>query len=74
MTDDGRQHHRRRSITTESITVNSQRELRFSGNGFSDETLSYTCLTVLNWPVSQWVKQLVKSVNVRLNVRTHQAR
>ena len=53
MTDDGRQHHRRRSITTESITVNGQRELRFSGNGFSDETLSYTCLTVLNWPVSQ---------------------
>ncbi|KZT74909.1 hypothetical protein DAEQUDRAFT_720098 [Daedalea quercina L-15889] len=45
--------HHRRSISTQIITLNGQRELRFSGDGFSNVTLSYTCLTVLNWPVSQ---------------------
>jgi len=52
--DEVEEHHpHRRSISAQVITVSGKRELKFSGDGFNDVTLSYTCLTVLNWPVSQ---------------------
>ncbi|KAH9937396.1 uncharacterized protein B0H18DRAFT_867070 [Fomitopsis serialis] len=51
--EDEEHHHHRRSISAQVITVNGKSELKFSGDGFNDVTLSYTCLTVLNWPVSQ---------------------
>ncbi|KAH9835844.1 uncharacterized protein C8Q71DRAFT_763703 [Rhodofomes roseus] len=51
--DEDDEHHHRRSISSQPVVVNGQHELKFSGDGFNDVTLSYTCLTVLNWPLSQ---------------------